>query len=759
MSFLDAWYARIESDLAPFIDPGTTLELSKKGNVIEASWMQRRREVAAKFSIKEISDILVEFDGKAYSYRGFFASELMSDILGMARSTLQLHRAAAYVETRGTTNDLKHDAVEGFATSIISKLVGLRDEESILTSFIMVTGEAGAGKTSVLKELVRRQAEQYTKGQSDFVYLYVDAQGRALARFNEALATELNDLRVQLPIHAVPPMVRLGLIVPVIDGFDELIGVGGYDDAFSSISSFVEQLEGKGAIVASSRSTYYEQEFLARANRASQFEGQSWRLFSLEVKSWDVAEREDFVRLKAHGDNDLAGALSQKLAKVFSGENAPLGKKPLFVVRVGDYLIKGEDLSGEGRLLEQLVDAFLTREQKEKLLNKNGKPILSKEELRNLCADLAEEMWNLGTRELDRVTVRDLAELAMAGSETSAADRTTVVERMPSMAFLQPGESIGSVSFEHELFFDLFLTDRFSSKITGSGPGLPLFLGRSAMPDSLAEAVASHILESGCADIIRVTDTLSDASTRQSPRQQFVRENAGRVVGFMAKEARILGGSGPSRIAGLVFPGSGLSGVVFQNISFESVEFKRVDLHDARFVRCHGSTTMFEAPLLNSGTVLDIEGIEPSDFIGVRVAGEEDTVSSLFDPVKITECLSEMKLPSAQGLITEDVRAVSPEVIKLVERLARAYARCNPICLQDDFLTGIFEEPTWPGVMKAALSSGIIKEEVRPAHGTRRNFIRKLVRSEELSSGLRRNVEVSASVRAFWDELEEQFPG
>src|SRR5947209_3382506 len=83
--------------------------------------------------------------------------------------------------------------------------------------------EAGSGKTRVLQELVKEQAQLYQRGQTDRLYLYINAQGRALARFNEALATELQDLRAAVTYHAVSALVRLGILVPVIDGFDELL--------------------------------------------------------------------------------------------------------------------------------------------------------------------------------------------------------------------------------------------------------------------------------------------------------------------------------------------------------------------------------------------------------------------------------------------------------------------------------------------------------------------------------------------------------
>jgi hypothetical protein len=761
MSFVDTWYERIESDLVSFIDPGTNLAMDKKGNVIDAVWSQRRKDVSATFVVSDIASIEVKAFGKTYSYRSFFASEAMADIMGMAKSTVLLHKSHPYVETQAVAPSLLASEREGSATNIISKLVTEKDDENILTTFVMVTGEAGAGKTSVLKELVRRQADRYARGQSDFVYLYIDAQGRALARFNEALATELNDLRMQLPIYAVPPMVKLGLIVPVVDGFDELLGVGGYDDAFSSISSFIEELGGKGAIVASARSTYYEQEFLSRASRASQFGEQSWRLSSVEVKAWSDAEIKEFVRLEADGDVGLADSLFIRLKKIFSGENAVLGEKPLFVVRVGGYILSGSDLSGEGRILEQLMDAFIVREQREKLLSKSGKPILTTGELRSLCADLAEEMWNLGTRELDKLTVRELADLAMSDSSNSASDKSTVIERMPSMAFLQPGEAQGSVAFEHELFFDLFLASRLAEKIHGSSPGLPLLMGRSTMPEALAEGVADEIFKLS-KPLDELAKTLGKAGGSHAAKQQFVKENCGHVMGFLIKYSSDNSGAVDDvHFSNMTFPGSSFHNVTIRNSLFSQVEFKRIDAVGLVLEKCTGDGVLFEAPLISSSTRLDIDGITAErDFVGIRRVDDDasDGLMALYDPRLIHRYLKEAGLPSAQADVLEDVRKIDPAVVRLVERLAKAYSRCNPICAQDNFLTGIFDDPSWPEVKRIALASNIIKEENRQAHGSRREFFRKMVQPDDLLSGLRRTTTASSAVVVFWDQLEAGFP-
>ena len=79
-------------------------------------------------------------------------------------------------------------------------------------------------KTQILRELAKRQADLFLRGEVTKLLLYVNAQGRSLARLDEALAVALQDLRAGITYHAVPPLTRHDLLVPIIDGFDELFG-------------------------------------------------------------------------------------------------------------------------------------------------------------------------------------------------------------------------------------------------------------------------------------------------------------------------------------------------------------------------------------------------------------------------------------------------------------------------------------------------------------------------------------------------------
>ena len=269
--FYELLKRRIESDLASFADPGG-LGLDRNGRSFDAIWEVRGETREARLTASQDRGITVTVEGRTEPYSVFLAGPRMADLRHLAQMIRRGGSGDIFVPSKAQLAETGEPPFT--ATSLLTELLERREAD--VTQVIMVTGEAGAGKTRVLQEVVKRQADRYLNGSTDKLLLYVNAQGRALARLNEALATELQDLRANLTYHSVATLARVGLLVPVIDGFDELLGVSGYDDAFNSLSTFLEQLDGEGRLIASARSVYYEEEFLSRADRASTTGGQAW---------------------------------------------------------------------------------------------------------------------------------------------------------------------------------------------------------------------------------------------------------------------------------------------------------------------------------------------------------------------------------------------------------------------------------------------------------------------------------------------------
>jgi hypothetical protein len=748
---LDYWRARIEQDLAPFADPGTTLEVLASGRTVTVRWEMRAEPKEALVSLTAgLDSVQVTFGGRPYSYASFLASEGMADLRTTARMILQSAGAAPYVQTKARVVGPGGRGEPATAVSLMQQTLAAPSGSA--TRILFVTADAGAGKTAVLRELVKNQALAYQQGQTSCLYLYVNAQGRALARFHEALATELNELRSTIPHHAVATLVRAGIVVPIIDGFDELLGVGGYDDAFASLSAFIEELDGNGQLVASARSAYYEDEFIARATSSSLLGSQAWEVTAVAVAPWGTTERGEFVALAVpEGDRaETSGRLEAAVVR-----NEALLRKPFFVAKTVDLLKKGIELGEGADLLAQLVTAYLDRERTEKLLDANHNPLLTTAQVRGLLAAVAEDMWRLETRELDRRSIRETATLVAEVEGLTEQARNTVVEKMPYFAILSVGQTQGRISFEHEMFFGYFLSSVFEEALKSGGPVLGSLLSRGSLPGEVAERVAQSVQVEALQGTLTRLSRSVDAS-----RSTRARENAGELARNMLVECFGAGQALPALvIEGMTFAGGSFGGLALTGAQFKEVTFQRCDLSDAQFRGCFADGTVLLEVIVNPAkTRLELRGVNPDTQVTGMQVWIDDQRETVFDPRRVREFLVSCGTVEEAALEPE-IRAVSPAAVEIVDLLARAYRRANPVCIEDPKLLNAGDRREWPDIRKAMLASGVITpDRPRQTRGPRKEFLRRQVLPEQLMAGINRRSDVPQSVRTFWDEMERVFP-
>ena len=751
---------RIQNDLMSFADPGGVDVVSAVGRRFQAEWRMRGQPREATFTVSRDRGVSVHVDGVNLAYPVFLADTRMADLKHVARMISQSARNEIFVSTGARRADINEmDPLP--ATQLLTDL--MEREEPDVTQVVMVTGGAGAGKTRVLQELVLRHAERYLQGRTDKLLLYVNAQGRALARLNEALATELQDLRVHLIYHSIATLVRVGLLVLVIDGFDELLGVSGYDDAFSSLSTFLEQLDGYGRLMVSARSVYYEEEFLKRAGQASATGHHRWSHIPVEIMPWNEDNRASYVdkiasrhSLSPQERNDLR----KRVHRAFENDQN-LSEKPLFFTKTVDLVRTDLDFSTSGDLLGTLIRSFLEREQGEKLLDRQQRPLLSDERLRKIIGELAEEMWNQETRELDSNSVKEVAEYILSGTEVGESERQIVVERMPTLAFLTRSEKHGTIGFEHEVFFFYFIAIVIAQQFV-DGSDMRAILSRSALPEFVAERLTFELVRRGSLsdadDLQRLFDRLATSGRTEWRRTTQVRENAGLIVlallrGFAhARDtsAEIVGRT----ISTVILPGGDLSNVTLRNCTLDNVTIRRTNLGNTKFLQCSARNVSLSAPKVKiDGTRLELNGIRvPDDVSGIQSLTEKGSVT-VYDPQEITRILASCGAP-VKSDIDQDKRDVSGDTMALLERLMRAYERANPICDGDDHLQRLFRDKRWPKLRRALIRYGVVTVDHRDASGGHKEFLRRQFPPDEIMRGSIRSSTVHARIAQFWEAIE-----
>ena len=516
----------------------------------------------------------------------------MGDLRRIAQMIGQTVTREIFVPTRAQRADVE-DAVPTSATTLLGGL--LDDEEADSTQIIMITGEAGAGKTKVLRELVTRQAERYLRGETERLLLYVNAQGRALARLNEALATELQDLRVNLTYHSVATLARVSLLVPVIDGFDELLGISGYDDAFNSLGAFLNQLTGQGRLVTSARSVYYEEEFLSRAGDVSTGGGQAWSHIPVKLLPWQTGDQTNYLDELAEREAlpaEEKERLTKRVREVFKG-SGELGAKPLFFARTVDLLLEDSEFAGGDDLLDTLSGRLLEREQKEKLLDRQHRPLLGENHLELLLQELAEEMWNQETHELDYASVREIAEFVLEDRDVSESSGRLLSNACLRSHSLRLARSTKAAVRTRGLF--LPLSRARSREPVCRRQGDARDLSRSPLPEFVTERLAFELRKGGqlssLLDMQKIFDRLSQASKTRWRRTTQVRENAGLIVLALLREFSANNGGADQVIRDrtvdtVIFPGSHLRNVTLRNCTFVNMEIRRTDLVATTFDDC-----------------------------------------------------------------------------------------------------------------------------------------------------------------------------
>lgn len=758
------WKNRIEHDLASFGDPGCPVRVNRSGRSFRAQWTMRGDDREAVFSPSSGRSMSVSADGRSLDYPEFLAGPDMADLKHVARMIFQGSERRLFIPTKAERTDIDPAPLEP-ALDVLKKL--LNEESADATRIIMVTGDAGAGKTRVLEELVRHEADGYLRGQTSKLLLYVNAQGRALARLNEALATELQDLKVSLTYHSVAVLTRLGILIPVIDGFDELLGVSGYDDAFGSLAGFLEQLEGDGQLLTSARSVYYEEEFLSRAGSVSAAGGQVWSHTAVRVREWSNDDQKNYVRKWAKGEglsDDEADSLYRRVHTIFTDQHETLASKPLFFARTVDLLRRNRDFSAGGDLLGALVGEYLTRERTEKLLDREQRPMLTTVQFERLMRELAQEMWNQETRELDHRSVRDVAEYVVESEDLPDAAKQAIIERMPTLAFLARGEGAllrAGIAFEHELLFFYFLARSIVPQIASTDVDIRVVLSRSALPEEVADRVAAGLTTAETETpehLQQRLERLATAATSEWRRTTQVRENAGLLTMALCREyagsrecGRIIDGC---VVRSVIFPGSHLEGVNWIRCSFMDVMVRRTNLTRTRFVECEAQNMLFFEPLVDTAvTRFDLSGLDATDVTGIQLADARRDTS--YVPSFVARTLVECGAPiqAAQQRLHPCVRS---EYLELLERLMHAYHRANPVCTADGNLSKIFQNGNWGSLERMLLEHKIVTKEHRSTSGQSKTFLRRRFLPEQIMAGMNDAADVDVGIRAFWRALKSE---
>ncbi len=772
---LAAWQADVVEDLTPFCDLATAPEVTPFGTHMDVRIRRNDRDYQLEVRNTDSGITAQPAGGTAVSFSSLLASPDFGDLSRLASQVgilSNFRRSQSRQEIRGRavyTYDWYVDPVvtadrtgwqvrTARADDVLAAVLddgACAPESTDATDLVFLTAQAGQGKSSTLRRFHLRQAERYRRGEAQRLTFYVDAQGRGLTNLADVLAREINELRMNLPHPAILSLVRRGLVTLIVDGFDELVGARGtYEGAFSSLTTFLERLGGKGQVIAAARSAFFTEEYLARPQVLSGESG-SHRITRLELVPWSNDDRTAFLaRAK---QNTHPGLISNSVEENFTAiqqtAHGDLLTRPLFSRDVLVATIEGgravqadSDLS----LVSTIASNYLEREVAEKLLAPGRISILSASQLNVFFDDLAAEMWALETRELDLGTTRTLMELRCEEWGADPSSVRLLLDRVGTLPFLLAGP-VGqhTILFEHELFFSFFLSSTLASQVFGEGSGAQSALSRARLAHDDAQLLAERYFLAG-GNAQAGLDALSRLAGKRHPRQGQIQVNCGSIAAGMLRHLGKFGSQSGLRIEGLVFDGDSLQGVRATAARLVGCTFNRVDLRDARISGQAEGTEFYAAVVDEFSTAVNLVGLDPD----LPIVQIEQFTDGRIAPVY--EHSERDRLLRAVGFLPEEAGtprlSIPDETLFVVTQLCRAFDEMNPVGERHDKYRSAFDSYAWPQVRDALVDNELMKVVTKSVKGPRQTFFRKKFSTSELLAALYAP-SPNASVERFWQGL------
>lgn len=607
------------------------------------------------------------------------------------------------------------------------------------TQLLFLKGDAGSGKTTLLREVTRAQADLYRQGRSPFLYLYVSAQGRALSNLRDALSGELDDLRAGFTRDAVPPLVRQGLVVPIIDGFDELLGAAGYGDAFVSLHQFLDQLEGLGVLIVSARSSFYDVEFLGRelpdGSRASGYD-----IVPVTLRPWGDEEIFQYL-VRVRGLERLSDE-DRKAVQDLPSSDRELLAKPFFASLFPEYVDSPEGRNRRISLSEYLVGSYVRRES-EKIVDRDERPLLDVDGHRKIFELTAEFMWTGEKRDFNADDLRTVAELVADEVGLAGDSANQLVTKITSYAGFRTSRQGREqrFQFEHEVYFDHFLSEALRRRLTSAGE-LGSFLDGGLLPEEVIVAVVD-------ADNARQWLALLDSFQRNTVLQENRRRNAGTLAAVCFRIVREIR---DCSIQFCQFVNTTFGDATFDSVEFRGCGFVAVRLEGASFQNCRLENCVAESLVVGGQGRMGIAGLIPGQNLYCLM--DVETSQEVYSPAGMRRLLHRAGVP---GMAEEPpVVGYSKEAeqhIDLLQRIVSKYRQSNLLCLEDDRLFRLFQDLSWPSLRRLLVDHQIVSEESRQTSGSRKTFFRSRVSLTDLMRLEREPTLPGGPLGSFWRAL------
>ena len=453
--------SQLRRELALFADLGTTPPeetRDKEHPVFRLSREGQRLELRFDGGVqgKVIERSLDGGESREHeSYRALLASEKFGDLRRWAGSQkaslkVKLRSICEPIPVRGVlANHGAQMGVEQIDDLLVLPDGGSGDASPV--QVLLIDGPAGIGKTNFIERLALSRAAHYTITQRPLI-LHVQSRGRVLTFLDDLIAFSLQTLRLRITYDQLPVLVRHGLVVLAIDGFDELGDPNGYDLAWGQINDLVNQIRGDGTLVLAGRET-----FIGKERMIASIQSLSEVRDTINVLSLKLPEKHDALTWLRQPENGWSDEQLHSVSELFEPGSYML--RPFFLAQLAEREV-AETFRNEmlGYPLAFLVDLMIEREAGKfgEAVEKQMDPEERRNFVREFLQEVARDMADQQSDALDETGILWIVDV-VAGEEVPSDVQRLLRNRANVMAFLTTDERPGYRRFAHSQLFNHFL--------------------------------------------------------------------------------------------------------------------------------------------------------------------------------------------------------------------------------------------------------------------------------------------------------------
>ncbi|MDP3859825.1 MAG: hypothetical protein Q8Q73_18855 [Stagnimonas sp.] len=565
--------------------------------------------------------------------------------------------------------------------NVVDELRSLLDQRLTgFTSATYLTSDAGEGKTTIINCMARQQAKAFKNKTTDWLLVPIPLGGKAFLHFDDVVVAALVN-KYRFPFYyyeAFIELVRLGVLVPAFDGFEEMFIETASGEAVSALGTMLNALESEGSIVIAARKAYFEyQSFRTQAKLFDSIGKYEVAFSRISLDRWS---RKQFLELAnswgIQDANSLYDALAQRL-----GADHPLLTRAVLASRLIEEAIQSESveylIQRLGNSPQDYFYAFVTtiveREAKEKWTDKSGeplKPLLSVEEHHELLSMVSAEMWNSGVESL-RAEVLDVVSEMFCDRRGAVVTRQ-VKERLKQHALITVSQSLrGQYAFDHEDFRKFYLGESLGSALLRLGSIDVHSILKAGTLSAITVEQACLLVARKSGDIAAVLQLVQKLASNDLPLS-YVRENAGAITLYLISVHTLQ----RVTVAKMTMVNSALASRSLQNVTFEDCYFQPTStigstLQNCTFVRC-------EFERLEIGSEIQL-----ATMVGCQVPNlvllQQDR--QLFNPTEIAKSLQDVgfviREEHQQSLALTSVVSDGDDSddVELVQRVLRVFLR------------------------------------------------------------------------------------